>query len=79
MQELATRPGVTFVDFPKYLDGLAVADLRRYSPQVLLSEFEHFYHFYFQHNPDPDRLERVRRALVAAGVSASDLDAVSRR
>lgn len=57
MERLAERPGVSFVDFPAYLDRyLDAAD--EYPAERLRRDFAVFDRFYFRHNDDPARRSR---------------------
>jgi hypothetical protein len=79
MNALATRPGVAFTKFPELIDSYLTAALAGRSRDVLLGDWTRLQQFYFRHNDDPERLARVRTALLAAGVPAADLDDAARR
>jgi hypothetical protein len=72
MDELRRRPGINFLDFPRFVDEyarkIAEQDARR-----LLSDYLSFQLFYFMHNDDPQRLARLRRALLSAGIPEQSL------
>jgi hypothetical protein len=73
IESLAGRRGVTLHDFRAYLEGYLGSQLGLRPGHLLLEDYAHFKRFYFDHNPDPERLARLQAALRAAGVPANRL------
>lgn len=67
MDSLKGRPGISFVDFPTFLDDY-VGRIAEQNRRRLLDDYLHFQLFYFNHNHDPQRLARLREALLQLGV-----------
>jgi hypothetical protein len=57
-------PEVRFRDFEAYLDGY-IRGLRRKKREVVLRDLRWFKAYYFDHNDDQERLEKIQRWLVA--------------
>lgn len=66
------RPGITFVEFPGFVDEYA-ATLEQQNQRRLLPDYVHFQLFYFAHNDDEERLQRLRSALLDHGVPETSL------
>ena len=75
METLARRPGISFVDFPRFLDSYVQSPLERVPRSRLADDYRRFQRFYFQQNPDSGRLARLQAALRAAGVPVDSLAA----
>ena len=78
MAQILARPGAEGRDFLRVLDAYSGTSQAGRPPQELLDDYAHFHAFYFAHNDDPERRDRVRQALLAAGIPAAELDAVER-
>lgn len=72
------RPGVNFVEFPVYLDDY-IDRIDEHNPKRLLDDYVHFQLFYFVHNDDPERQDRLRAALLDLGVPESAVLEAERR
>jgi hypothetical protein len=72
MRQLASRPGISFIPFPYFLDDY-VQKLADRTPRRLLADYVDFRVFYFAFNADPQRLSRYRDALLAAGIQETQL------
>jgi phage terminase large subunit-like protein len=77
MDVLRTRPGMQFVDFPAHVDEYA-RRAGKLAPARLLEDYGRFYHFYFEHNDDPERFARLRAVLQAAGITPTEMLAAER-
>jgi hypothetical protein len=71
------RPGITFVEFPRFLDEY-VGTIEQQNQRRLLADYVHFQLFYFAHNDDPERLQRLRTALLGLGVPEASLSEADR-
>ena len=61
-----------FVEFPLFLDEY-VRTLDQQNPRQLLNDYVHFQLFYFVHNADAARQQRLRAALLDLGVPEASL------
>ena len=72
------RPGIAFVEFPHFVDEYT-STIDQQNPRRLLEDYLHFQLFYFAHNDDAPRLQRLRSALQEIGVPEVSLLEADRR
>jgi hypothetical protein len=69
MEQLARCGKTHFFDFPRWLREVYIPQIPTVLPQRLVSDWNQFQHYYFNHNPDPEGLrEQLRAALAAHGL-----------
>jgi hypothetical protein len=69
MDRLKSCPNARFFDFPIWLTSTYIPSINPALRVQHIADWNQFQHFYFNHNPDPERLrERLRAALAAAGI-----------
>jgi hypothetical protein len=72
MRGLQRHPEVQFTDVPAFIDRYT-HQAGSLSPEQLVADYAYLHRFYFQHNQDPERLQRLQSALRAAGVQDAAL------
>jgi len=72
------RPGIAFIEFPHFVDEYT-STIDQQDPRRLLEDYLHFQVFYFAHNDDTQRFQRLRTALLEVGVPEASLLTADRR